>query len=306
MKFTQNLLICSFVFVMFFQGSAQGFWGGSKHKTKIREAFIGSEIVIIPQENKIHTGFGSFSAGDFYYVKSLDKIFFRDEEISVSIKEIDFDDETITANLFHPKYGFGDISFIFSEEQYENTDVEKFREVLESSLVRPDLGNVVVNHKTGKYHLPSSNHHPLESSANTVSRALAEQEGMEPCGFCFKHFIYLPDYKLEQMMARNAAADRVDHQIAVDSSLHPSRRCRYVDIFGNWFVFGHDEDVGGDHRWCDRRNQRGDGEQEGEAGDGAVADPDGSGVRAEALHGRDRAAARDPRRRRLSTPLPRR
>ncbi len=209
MKFLNHVLICLFALSLLSQShpiSVYGSWGSQKYKSQIRETYIDQEIEIIPQENKICMGFGTFSLGDFHYVKTLDKLFFREDSIKVKIKKIDFEDETITAKLFHPEYGFGSITFFFDEKQYKSTDAIKFKEVLESSLSRAMLNKVVINSETGKYHLPSCNHLPQADNSEIIDREQAVQGGFTPCGFCFKHFIYLPDYLLEQSMARKMSA----------------------------------------------------------------------------------------------------
>lgn len=211
MKFFSHALVCSFILVSLLQSSISpaygSFWNTQKYKKQIKETFVGQKIEIIPLENKIRMGFGKFSLGDFHYVKTLDKVFFQDNSIHVEIQEIDFENETISVKVFHPKYGFGKIIFFFNEEQYKKTDVNKLKEVFNSSLSDVSLNQVVVNTETGRYHLPSCNHLPSTNFARVVSREQAKQSGNKPCGFCFKHFIYIPNYQLEQSMARKMSAN---------------------------------------------------------------------------------------------------
>jgi len=212
MKINSRVLVHVFILLMLLQSSIGLAYGSScskqKYKSQIRQTLVGQQIEITPLANKIRMGFGSFSLGDFHYVKTLDRIFFQDSPITVEIKKIDFDNETILAKLFHPKYRFGEITFFFDKEQYEKINANKLKEVFNSSLSDSSLNQVIVNNKTGRYHLPSCNHLPPADLSDTVSREQADQSGNKPCGFCFKHFIYLPDYRLEQSMARKMSANQ--------------------------------------------------------------------------------------------------
>jgi len=203
----RRVLICGFLLTFLYTlcaVSAFG-WGGHKYESAVVDENIGKVISIVPQSNKIHTGFGQFSLGEFYYLKSVDRIFFSDSIKEATIKEIDFDDEQIVVDLENAEDGIGKIVYIFSKEQYENIDRVKFSEILFSTLSDPDLSLVVPNNKTGKYHLPSSNHLP-QGLHEKISKNDAEIKGLVACGFCFKHFIYLPGYNIEQEIAREVAA----------------------------------------------------------------------------------------------------
>jgi len=48
-------------------------------KKEIEKRFIDKEITILPQLNKITTGFGNYKSGEFYWVKTTSKIFFQDK-----------------------------------------------------------------------------------------------------------------------------------------------------------------------------------------------------------------------------------
>ena len=174
MRLFSNAFVCSLILATLLQSSISpaygSFWNKQKYKNQIKETFLGQIITITPLENKIRMGFGNFSLGDFHYVKTLDKVFFQDNSIQVEIKKIAFENETITVKLFHPRYGFGEITFFFDEEQYEKTDANKLKEVFNSTLSNISLSQVVVNTKTGRYHLPSCNHLPPTGFAKVVSR----------------------------------------------------------------------------------------------------------------------------------------
>ena len=82
---------------------------------EIQKGVIDQQIRIMPQLNALNIGLGWSNNHNYYYEKSLSKIFFQDHIIDAKITDIDFDGANITLKLFHPVYGIGNITFVFNE-----------------------------------------------------------------------------------------------------------------------------------------------------------------------------------------------
>jgi len=209
MRYLGKNIICGlliFATLHMMLDTAHAFGGGLKHKKEISKEYIGKSIEIIPLLNKINSGFSRSDIGEFYYVKTISEIFFQEKTVTGIIKKIDFDDEQIEVEMFNDENGFGKITFIFDKEQYEKITLGEFSKILFESLSNPNLNLVVANHKTKKYHLPNCNHLPPSEFSEYLNLQDANKNGLTPCGFCFEHFIYLRDYRLEKFIARKVSA----------------------------------------------------------------------------------------------------
>jgi hypothetical protein len=80
-----------------------------KTRNAVKKELLNKKITIVPQLNKINTGFIKTGNNEFYFVKTISKIFFLDKNIEVQVKDIDFYKDNIKLNLYHDTLGEGDI-----------------------------------------------------------------------------------------------------------------------------------------------------------------------------------------------------
>jgi hypothetical protein len=173
-----------------------------KTREKIEDAVIGQEIRIMPQFNKLNFGFGRFDGIDYYFTKTISRIFFQDLQIIVNVDDVEFEDHTVKLELSHPIFGYGDIEFVFSKallKRATEADIEK--------IILNSLGNenhlYVFSNPGGKIvHLHTCNH--LQESDKSIRMTLehAEKKRYKKCGFCFKKMLYLPELSLERTIER--------------------------------------------------------------------------------------------------------
>jgi len=172
----------------------------------------------MPQLNALNIGLGWSNNHNYYYEKSLSKIFFQDHIIDAKITDIDFDGANITLKLFHPVYGIGNITFVFNGNFYSRTSDDAIQGILQNTLGDGNHRYVFGNPDSRRYHLFSCLHSGENSHLIRMSRAEAEHQGYQPGGFCFKKVVYLPDLAIERQIEIQWLARLREHAIFMGGS----------------------------------------------------------------------------------------
>jgi Zn-dependent protease with chaperone function len=184
----------------------------------IQKGLIDQQIRIMPQLNALNIGSGWSNNLNFYYEKSLSKIFFQDHIIDAKITDIDFDGANITLKLFHPVYGFGNITFLFNENFIARTSDDTIEGILQNTLGDGNHRYVFSNPESRRYHLFSCLHSGDNSHLIRMSRAEADNQGYQPGGFCFKKVVYLPDLAIERRIEIQWLARLREHALLMGVS----------------------------------------------------------------------------------------
>ncbi len=173
-----------------------------KTREKIEDAVIGRQIRIMPQFNKLNFGFGRFDGIDYYFTKTISRMFFQDLQIDVNVDDVEFDDYTVTLELSHPIFGYGDIEFVFSKKLLKRAAEADIEKILLNLLGNENHLYVFSNPGGKIVHLYTCNH--LQESDKSVRMTLehAEKKRYKKCGFCFKKMLYLPELSMERTIER--------------------------------------------------------------------------------------------------------
>jgi len=187
-------------------------------KAKIRNAVLQRQIPILPQLNKLNFGFGRFAKSDFYFTKSISKIFFQNQSIQVKIIEIDFYNSNISMELFNPVLGNGTIEFNFNTDLLSHATDEDVIRILLTTLGDEDNKYVFVNPGSKVYHLYTCNHLIDPKQATRMTLEEAEKNGYKKSGFCFQKILYLPELSMEIAIEREWSKQLSDFLPLMDCS----------------------------------------------------------------------------------------
>lgn len=179
----------------------------------IQNSVIDQQIRIMPQLNALSFGLGWSGNHSFNYEKSLSKIFFQDHIVYAKIRGIDFDASNILLKLFHPQYGFGNITFVFNENLIAQTSDAAIQGILLDTLGDSNHRYVFGNPDSQRYHLFSCLHAEENSRLIRMSKTEAENQGYRPGGFCFKKVVYLPDLAIEIEIEKHWLARLREHAL---------------------------------------------------------------------------------------------
>jgi hypothetical protein len=197
-RFVLFLLVIFFGFVTAVSASAEGVKEfDTQTRERIREHVTGKQVRIMPQLNKLNFGFGQYNGLDYYYTKTISRIFFQDLQIETTIAEVNFDDDTIQLELSHPILGFGDIDFVFSPQLMKRASEADIENILVNSLGDENHLYVFANPGGKIVHLFTCNHLLDRSKAVRMTLEYSVKKRYKRCNFCFKPMMYLPDLSLE-------------------------------------------------------------------------------------------------------------
>jgi hypothetical protein len=169
-----------------------------KSKMQIISGVLNTDLVIMPQLNKLNFGFGRYSGIEYYYEKTVSKIFFQDKKLNVKIMDVSIDESDITLELSHPILGTGTVNFSFSAELIQQTTQQDIQKILLETLGDENHQYVVLDPANKLYHLWSCNHFVDPSREARMKREDADQQGYLPSKFCFKKMVYLPELSIEK------------------------------------------------------------------------------------------------------------
>ncbi|MGD9122140.1 MAG: hypothetical protein PVG59_15775, partial [Desulfobacterales bacterium] len=165
---------------------------------KIVSGAVDKDILIMPQLNNLNFGFGRFKGHEYFYEKTISKIFFQDKKLNASVIDVSIDGSEITLELSHRILGTGNIRFEFSQELLKLTTFEDIEKILLETLGDENHQYVVLDPSSKLYHLWSCNHFTDPALMARMKREDADQQGYRPSGFCFKKVVYLPDLAVEK------------------------------------------------------------------------------------------------------------
>jgi hypothetical protein len=180
----------------------------------------------MPQLNKLNFGFGRHGADEYYFKKTISRIFFQDAQIEATVSDAQFDDDTIILELTHPILGYGDIEFVFSKQLLKHTGQADIENIILQTLGDKNHLYVFSNPGGKIVHLYICNHLNDPRKAIRMTLENAEKKRYKKCGFCFRKMLYLPDLSLEVWIEREwsqrlsdyyAMLDRTDRQIELQT-----------------------------------------------------------------------------------------
>ena len=169
----------------------------TQSRERIREHVSGKQVRIMPQLNKLNFGFGQYEGFDYYFTKTISRIFFQDLQIETTITEVRFDGDTIQIELSHPILGYGNIDFVFSAQLMKRASEADIENILINSLGDENHLYVFANPGGKIVHLFTCNHLLDRSNVIRMTLEYADKKRYKRCNFCFKPMIYLPDLSLE-------------------------------------------------------------------------------------------------------------
>jgi hypothetical protein len=167
-------------------------------KDQIINGVLNKEIGVMPQLNKLNFGFGRHKGLEYFYEKTMSKVFFQDIKLNATISDVTIEESEIALELAHPVLGTGTIRFEFSKKFLEQTTPQDIQTILLETLGDENHQYVVLDPVNKIYHLWSCNHFDNPALMAHMKRVDAEQEGYRPSGFCFQKVVYLPDLALEK------------------------------------------------------------------------------------------------------------
>ena len=169
-----------------------------KSKNQIISGVLNKKLLIMPQLNKLNFGFGRYSGIEYYYEKTVSKIFFQDKKLNAEIIDVSIDESEITLELSHPILGTGTVNFSFSADLIQQTTPQDIQKILLETLGDENHQYVVLDPVNKLYHLWSCNHFADPRREARMKRKDADQQGYLPSNFCFKKIVYLPELSIEK------------------------------------------------------------------------------------------------------------
>ena len=242
MKKTQKYLEMGLFFVAFFlflnhanaESENLDFFD-SKSQRLIIKGVAGQQIRIVPQLNKLNFGLGRFDDTNFYYRKTLSKIFFQDHIIHAKVTKVKFDGTQISMKLFHPVLGTGTIQFVFDEDLLTRIPDDALQNILLTTIADENHLYVFADPNSKIFHLYSCLHTKDESKLLRLTKEEAKQEGYRQCEFCFKKVLYIPNLAIELEIEKEWSERLRDYEPLMDGSArHQYLRNLGQRVLRNW------------------------------------------------------------------------
>ena len=190
----------------------------NKSKKSITNRVLNQQISIVPQLNKLNFGVGRHAGINFYYKKSLSKIFFQDRTIVAKITDIDFDDMKISLDLFHSVLGAGNIQFVFDKDLLSRASNEDLSKILLTTISDENHEYVFGDPNSEIFHLYSCIHTKDREKLVRMTLEEAKQKSYRACAFCFRKILYLPDLAIEMQIEREWSERLRDYEPLMDGS----------------------------------------------------------------------------------------
>ena len=195
-------------------------FNGKTQKT-ITKGVLDNQITIVPQLNKLNFGLGRYDGINFYFKKSLSKIFFQDRSIEARVTAVEFDDLKVSLDLFHPVLGDGNLQFVFDHDLISRITDEDLQKILLTSIGDENNLYVFADPESKIFHLYTGLH-TKESNLIRMTKDEARRQGFRECSFCFKKVLYLPDLAVEMEIEREWSELLHDYEPLVDGSARQS------------------------------------------------------------------------------------
>jgi hypothetical protein len=180
-------------------------WFDANSQETIKKAVLNKTLRIMPQLNKLNFGFGRHKGIEYFYEKTVSKIFFQDRNLEARVVDIKIEDLNITLELSHSMLGTGIIKFYLSDELFEQTNAEGIQMILLETLGDENHQYVVLDPQGKLYHLWSCNYSSNPNLSARMTREDAETQGYRASGFCFKKMLYIPQFSVEKVLEREWA-----------------------------------------------------------------------------------------------------
>lgn len=187
-------------------------WFDADSKAAIQKAVSNKTVRIMPQLNKLNFGFARHKGIEYFYEKTVSKIFFQDRKLDARIIDVIIEDSNFTLELSHPILGTGTIKFFLSDELIAHTTVEGIQTILLETLGDENHQYVVLDPENKLYHLWSCNHSSDPNLPARMRRADAEAKGYRASGFCFKKMLYIPQFSVEKALEREWSMRLSDYE----------------------------------------------------------------------------------------------
>lgn len=187
-------------------------WFDANSKAKIKKTVLNKNLLIMPQLNKLNFGFARHKDIEYFYEKTVSKIFFQDRKLEARVIDVIIEDPNITLELSHSMLGTGIIKFFLTEELLEQTTAEGIQMLLLETLADENHQYVVLDPQSKLYHLWSCNHSSDPKLAARMRRADAETQGYRASRFCFKKVLYIPQLSVEKSIEREWAMRLRDYK----------------------------------------------------------------------------------------------
>jgi hypothetical protein len=176
-----------------------------KSDKNIIKGVLNKELTIMPQLNKLNFGFGWQNGMEYYYEKTISKLFFQDKKFQATVIDVIIEKSDVTLELSHPILGTGLVRFAFRDEILEQADEKDIQRILLETLGDENHQYVFVDPQSRLYHSWSCNHLSDPTRLIRLKREDAEQQGYRASGICFKKVLYLPQVSVEKAIAREWA-----------------------------------------------------------------------------------------------------
>ena len=210
-------------------------WFNASSKEIIKKTVSNKTLVILPQLNKLNFGFGRHKGVEYFYEKTVSKIFFQDRKLSARVIDVIIEDLDITLELSHAVLGTGTIKFFFSEELVAQTTAGGMQMILLETLGDENHQYVVLDPQSKLYHLWSCNYSSDPNLAARMKREDAEEQGYRASEFCFKKMLYIPQFSVEKALEREWAMRLRDYEpIKNGSSKHAQLKNMGQKVLRNW------------------------------------------------------------------------
>jgi hypothetical protein len=169
-----------------------------KSDKNIIKGVLNKELTIMPQLNKLNFGFGWQNGMEYYYEKTISKLFFQDKKFQATVIDVIIEKSDVTLELSHPILGTGLVRFAFRDEILEQADEKDIQRILLETLGDENHQYVFVDPQSRLYHSWSCNHLSDPTRLIRLKREDAEQQGYRASGICFKKVLYLPQVSVEK------------------------------------------------------------------------------------------------------------
>lgn len=190
----------------------------AKSQKAISNNVLNQKIPILPQLNKLNFGLGHHNGVNFYFRKTLSKIFFQDKRIDPKVSDIEFNDANVSLELYHSVLGHGVVTFVFDEELISNASDEDVQNILLTTMGNENNRYVFGNPASKIYDLYTCLHTHDTGQLIRMTKEEAEMRGYQPCGFCFKKELYLPDLAIEMEIEKEWSARLREYEPVMDGS----------------------------------------------------------------------------------------
>jgi hypothetical protein len=187
-------------------------------KENIINGVLNKSILIMPQLNKLNFGFARRKGTEYYYIKTISKLFFQDQQLEAEVTEIKIEGSDITLELTHAMLGEGKIKFGFSNELLRQTNAKEIQEILLNTLGDENHQFVYGDPQSKIYYSWSCNHLRNPSQLIRMTRQEAEEQGFREDAICFKKVVYLPQLMIEQAIERQWSMRLSEYEIVHNGS----------------------------------------------------------------------------------------